>query len=636
MTRISYIIPYLSDQAQINRILAAMTIPENVQFELLEATEIQKDATRDWDSDIVIARGMTFDALRRHVRDVQVIEIAVTGYDIIKAIQKTIDAKPAKRIAIVLTHNTFVDISFIERVFRIKIDFFKIGNEKEGLEAVQRIKTGGCHDAIVAGGTVTRMVISAGMAGFVIETGDEAIKNALNEALAAIYASRAEKRRNELITTMIESIGEGIIAVDQNQQLLFMNEISRRMLEIGSISIKGRYLEDFLGKGILPAQTSVTAGESAGTGSRAGNDSVIRKLGNRMVVVRSLPISVEGVKEGAVLFLQTVDHLQKAEIAIRQKLSQKGLVAKYHFEHIVGASKPMRKAVEAAKSYARTKHDVLITGETGTGKELFAQSIHNYSSRSEQPFVALNCATISENLIESELFGYVEGSFTGALKGGKIGLFELAHRGTLFLDEISELPLAQQAKLLRVLEEKEIRKLGDEKIIPVDVRIVAATNVSLRQLAAAGKFREDLLYRLDILSLILPPLRLRREDIPDLVQLFTEINNRESGCSVNITFEPAAVDELALHAWKGNVRELRNVCDRLHVLSSTSVISRQDVVDTLNLDAEKQFGQQSTQSETETKLNSLLKDRDLTREDLARELGISRTTLWRRLKNNQI
>ena len=131
-------------------------------------------------------------------------------------------------------------------------------------------------------------------------------------------------------------------------------------------------------------------------------------------------------------------------------------------------------------------------------------------------------------------------------------------------------------------------------------------------------------------------MRLRREDIPDLVQLFTEINNRESGCSVNITFEPAAVDELALHAWKGNVRELRNVCDRLHVLSSTSVISRQDVVDTLNLDAEKQFGQQSTQSETETKLNSLLKDRDLTREDLARELGISRTTLWRRLKNNQI
>jgi propionate catabolism operon transcriptional regulator len=478
MTRISYIIPYLSDQAQINRILAGMAIPEDVQFELYEATEIQLDATRDWNSDIMIARGMTYDALRRHAHDIQLIEIAVTGYDIIKAVQKTIDTKHVKRLAIVLTHNTFVDVNFIERAFRIKIDFFKISNEKEGQEAVQRIKAGGCHDAVVAGGTVTRFANDAGVEAYVIESGDEAIKNAINEALAAIYASRAEKRRNVLINTMIESIGEGIIAVDQNQQVLFMNKISRRMLDIGSINIKGRNLEDFLGKGILPAQGSASPGESTGSASRFGGDTVIRKLGNRMVVVRALPISVEGVKEGAVLILQSVDHLQKAEIAVRQKLSQKGLVAKYNFEHIVGESKPMRKAVEAAKRYARTEHDVLITGETGTGKELFAQSIHNYSSRREQPFVALNCATISENLIESELFGYVEGSFTGALKGGKIGLFELAHRGTLFLDEISELPLAQQAKLLRVLEEKEIRKLGDEKIIPIDVRIIAATNVS--------------------------------------------------------------------------------------------------------------------------------------------------------------
>ncbi|MGI6298498.1 MAG: sigma 54-interacting transcriptional regulator [Saccharofermentanales bacterium] len=635
MTRISYIIPYLSDQAQINRILAGMAIPEDVQFELYEATEIQLDATRDWNSDIMIARGMTYDALRRHAHDIQLIEIAVTGYDIIKAVQKTIDTKHVKRLAIVLTHNTFVDVNFIERAFRIKIDFFKISNEKEGQEAVQRIKAGGCHDAVVAGGTVTRFANDAGVEAYVIESGDEAIKNAINEALAAIYASRAEKRRNVLINTMIESIGEGIIAVDQNQQVLFMNKISRRMLDIGSINIQGRNLEDFLGKGILPAQGSASPGESTGSASRFGGDTVIRKLGNRMVVVRALPISVEGVKEGAVLILQSVDHLQKAEIAVRQKLSQKGLVAKYNFEHIVGESKPMRKAVEAAKRYARTEHDVLITGETGTGKELFAQSIHNYSSRREQPFVALNCATISENLIESELFGYVEGSFTGALKGGKIGLFELAHRGTLFLDEISELPLAQQAKLLRVLEEKEIRKLGDEKIIPIDVRIIAATNVSLPQLAAAGLFREDLLYRLDILSLTLPPLRQRQEDIADLVLLFSEINNRENGRLEAITFEQSAIEELAQHAWKGNVRELRNICDRLFVLSSSNVISRQDVLDTLNVNLEKQQLQQEKQPETQSKLHSLLKDRDLTREELARELGISRTTLWRRLKNRQ-
>ncbi len=672
MTRIAYIIPYLSNKDQIDRTLAGMSIPENVHFELFEATEIDRDATRDWDCDIIIARGMTCDALRRHARNVQVIEIAVTGYDLVKAVQKTLAAIPAQRIAIVLTHNIFVDVEFFAKVFSIRFDFFKIASEQDAVEAVKVIKAAGCYDAVVGGGTVTRKAAAEGLRGFVVESGDESVRNAINEAMAAIYASRAEKRRNELISTMIESIGDGMVAIDQNRRILFMNEVCRRMLDIAGINVQGRRIEDFLGEDSLPellpghADGSGSNGSNGGSGGRPdgsgrlSGDSVIRKLGSRMTVIKSLPISVEGIAEGAILTLQSVDRLQKAEIDIRQKLSQKGLIAKYRFEQIVGASQALRKAVESAKRYARTDHDILIIGETGTGKELFAQSIHNFSSRREQPFVALNCATVSESLIESELFGYVEGAFTGAVKGGKIGLFELAHRGTLFLDEIAELPLALQAKLLRVLQEKEIRKLGDDKIIPIDVRIVAATNVSLRRLAAAGAFREDLLYRLDILSLCLPPLRQRREDIADLVARFTEAYNREGRERGTIVVEPDAIEALKAHDWKGNVRELRNICDRLYVLNSTGIITRQDVLEALHAELEEpglsrgvrlrldQADRASARLPAEEparigpaedgidrRLHDLLQDRSLSREEIARMLGISRTTLWRRLRDLQ-
>jgi len=326
--------------------------------------------------------------------------------------------------------------------------------------------------------------------------------------------------------------------------------------------------------------------------------------------------------------IQNVDALQKTEIDIRQKLSKKGLVAKYDFTDIIGSSEAIHKTILVAEKYAEVNLNVLIIGETGTGKELFAQSIHKKSKRSNQPFVAINCAALPENLLESELFGYVEGAFSGANKGGKVGLFELAHKGTLFLDEIAELPLGLQAKLLRVLQEQEIRKLGDDKIIPVDVRIIAASNVDLQRKVEDNKFRQDLLYRLDILRLHIPPLRDRKSDIKEIAYFFLSIHADDSG---EISMTDEAIIDLIKYDWPGNIRELKNICDRLTVLCTHNLISGQDIRELFanisqNIGVKPEdimIGEEKTRG----------KAKKMTRQEMADMLGISRTTLWKRTKD---
>lgn len=244
-------------------------------------------------------------------------------------------------------------------------------------------------------------------------------------------------------------------------------------------------------------------------------------------------------------------------------MRKKGYITRYNFSDIKGCSKNLIATVTAAKKIAKIDKPTLILGESGTGKELFAQSIHANSSRKEFPFIGINCAALPDALLESELFGYDEGAFTGAKRGGKAGLFELADHGTLFLDEVGDIPLKTQAKLLRALEEREIMRVGGSSIISVDVRIIAATNRSLDEMMRGIDFRQDLFYRLSNLMVVIPPLRDRREDIPILVEYFIS----KSGLG-EISIDRQVMDFLTRYPWNGNVRELRNfveymasVCD---------------------------------------------------------------------------
>lgn len=259
---------------------------------------------------------------------------------------------------------------------------------------------------------------------------------------------------------------------------------------------------------------------------------------------------------------------------IKQVQNALGLSADYTFDDIIGNSRPMIEAKKLAMSFASSPYNILIYGESGVGKELFAQSIHNYSPRRKKPFVAINCANISPELIDSELFGYESGAFTGASKSGQIGKFELANGGTLFLDEVAELPLHFQTKLLRALETKQITKVGGSKNISVDVRVIAATNRSLEKMIEEGLFREDLYYRLMVLNITVPPLREHTEDILACSDFFLEQASRINNLQLK-TLNEEAKELMLQYDWPGNIRELRNVMNRVCVLSDSDIITRE-------------------------------------------------------------
>lgn len=292
------------------------------------------------------------------------------------------------------------------------------------------------------------------------------------------------------------------------------------------------------------------------------NTKLKMKPTGKTVVAQAAPIIVNGVLKGSVAVLHDIsgikdltDKLNKAEKKLRE------LTNKYMPDDIIGESDAIKEVKKMIEKAARVPATVLLRGESGTGKELFANSIHAQSKRSENNFVRVNCAALSDSLLESELFGYEEGSFTGALKGGKKGLFEEADKGTIFLDEISEISLNTQAKLLRVLQEKEIMRVGSNIPITVDVRIIAATNIDLVQAVKDGRFREDLFYRLNILPIFIPPLRERKEDMNLLIKNFITKFNNEYGRHI-INIDQDAINVLLNYDWPGNVRELENIIGR--------------------------------------------------------------------------
>ncbi len=244
-----------------------------------------------------------------------------------------------------------------------------------------------------------------------------------------------------------------------------------------------------------------------------------------------------------------------------------GQVADEPFQKIIGRSKPITQAIDMARKVAKTEANLLLTGESGVGKELFAEGVHHASKRDKEPFVAINCGAIPSALFESELFGYVPGAFTGAVKGGKKGKLDVAKGGTLFLDEVAEMPLELQVKLLRVLQERVFYRVGDHKPIPLDVRIIAATNRNLDEMIQEGTFREDLYYRLHVIQIHVPPLRERLDDLPELMQRFAhEFAIRYD--KVVPTFDPEVMYMLMNHRWEGNIRQLRNLVERVIILTN--------------------------------------------------------------------
>lgn len=359
-----------------------------------------------------------------------------------------------------------------------------------------------------------------------------------------------------MFKAIINSTQDAISVVDEHGNGILVNPEYTRLT--------GLTEKDVIGK---PATVDIAEGESMHMQVlRTGEPvwGVTMKVGpnKKEVVVNVAAILVEGKLKGSVGVIHDVSEIKKLNEELdKAKKLIRHLEAKYTFDDIIGQSKSIKSVIEQAKRIADTSATVLLRGESGTGKEIFAHAIHNQSKRKHNQFVRVNCTALSEPLLESELFGYIEGAFTGAKRGGKKGLFEQANGGTIFLDEIGEIKYNLQTKLLRVLHEKEIVRVGDTKAVEIDVRIIAATNLDLEKAVKQGKFREDLYYRLNVVPLFIPPLRKRIEDIPLLVEHLIKKYNQEYGRSVE-KISDDALKILMKFDWPGNVRELENVISR--------------------------------------------------------------------------
>jgi len=328
--------------------------------------------------------------------------------------------------------------------------------------------------------------------------------------------------------------------------------------------------------------------------------------------------------------------IQRLEQLVRQRLHSKGLIAHSTLDNIAGTSQPIQALKQKARKYAKAESSLLIMGESGTGKEILAQGIHNCSFRCKGPFVAVNCAALPESLLESELFGYAEGAFTGAKKGGKQGLFELAHGGSIFLDEIGEMPLPLQSRLLRVLQEHSVLRVGGNSIIPVDVRVIASTNRNIHALIEKGLFRQDLYYRINTLTLFMPPLRDRPGDIPVLVEHFIKKHARINSLVQSI--DAKALKLLETYFWPGNVRELEHAIERLLILAENKIIEAATIEALLeDLKMDRQWGcpadsEVSALQQMEAELIAkILEEENYNKTKAAKRLGVSRSTLWRKM-----
>ena len=512
---------------------------------------------------VIVARGGTAELIMSEVKT-PVVMISANH----ELIQSVYDARQlfdldCPRIAILTFTGMSLDVDLFNRAFRVNLKAYLADGAVSDTVPVALARARREHDphVVIGGLKCVKLAQEMGMKTIFLTSSFDSIKNALTEACKVLYAVKLEQTRARRMKILVDSISEGILYIDGEGIIQLVNPAAQRLLGKSA----GQLLHQDAKKVIKIKELNTKLFHD-------GEAEVVEEIvhvGDSTLVVSVHPVGTESPE--AMISLQETRKISHLDARIRNSLYAKGLTANYTFADIQGQSKIIRHTKKLAADFAATDSNILILGETGSGKELFAQSIHNASTYVQGPFVAVNCAALPPSLLESELFGYEEGAFTGANRKGKPGLIELSHGGTLFLDEISEMEQYGQVRLLRFIQERQVMRLGGSRYQSIHCRILAASNKNLRQLVAEGKFREDLYYRLKVLCLHVPPLRQRDEDVAHLIGKMADRWAQQMGREILFTRE--ARKALNEYAWPGNVRELSNVVEFLSVASQGSPIS---------------------------------------------------------------
>ena len=551
---IAFIAPFERISAAAQSIVDASDYPARVyQGDLQEGVKAARRAISEG-AKIIISRGGTARLIRQEL-DVEVIEVEASMQRALSYVFK--ETTPETKIAIT-GFKQLIDL--IEPVCGI------LGRNYRSFELRNRVsfqsqmdKVFKWHPDVVIGDAVAvQWANSKNVEAYLIESSMETIVDAFERAMLVYKNLSQYILAEEKLATVLNCTREGAVLINRDGRIEEINKQGCNILSKPRDVLLGELYSDFFDSLEL----------NAAFHKNAGAHNLIVNYKDDKLALDHIAVSSDSFAESSsVILFQPVQKIQDAGNVIRKKLAESGFYAKYKFEDIIHACPAMQRAVAVARQYSRTDSNIMIVGETGTGKELFAQSIHNAGPLAGGPFVAVNCAALPGELLESELFGYAPGAFTGASKSGKIGLFELAHEGTLFLDELTEMDIFLQSKLLRALQTQEIMRVGGNRIIPIKVRIIATTNRNPLGEIKGGRLRADLFYRLNVLDLMIPPLRERGGD-PEL--LF--IHFLQKKCAQRGFDKPdlpsTVIRQLRDYAWPGNVRELENLAEKYATLQT--------------------------------------------------------------------
>jgi propionate catabolism operon transcriptional regulator len=578
-----------------------------------------------------------------------VVLVKVGGFDVMQALARARRVSP--HIGLITYEGMAPDLTPFAESLNMSLLQRTYRTEEDAHAAALELKNLGVQ-VLIGPGLVADLADQLGLTGVFLYSTD-AVHDALDDAVEVARASRIELAKRERLNTILVQLSDGVIAVDQQERILTLNPAMAQWLGITPGAWLGKRLTDVCPELSLQATLRLGVPELE----------KIERIKGKALIVNRMPIIEQGVLTGAVLSGQDPISIQRVDRHIRTRIKPNAPGTRYELSQFLGDSPAVQHIKQMAMSCAASQATVLLIGESGTGKELIAQGIHMASDRREMPFVAVNCAAVSETLLESELFGYEDGAFTGARKGGKIGLFEAAHNGTLFLDEVGEMPVSLQTRLLRVLQEREVLRVGATEPTPVNVRVIAATHRDLMDQVERGLFRLDLYYRLNILRLDVPPLRERLSDLSPIAHALQRKLCQRLGQDPRAT-QPlliALIEHASGYDWPGNVRELENLIERMLAYAGSPSVGQglsasqaeaflRAVTPELfepgeakvPVEAAQASEQQSSSGARRLKAHQLeaeqaeilkvLADCGGDRALASQRLGISRTTLWRKLK----